>query len=156
MTAALASLVVVTIALRCLWLWQPRCQLLLHQENLRHAIEARDWSRVESLVDPHYSDRWGFTRETGMQEARQWLGQFLSLTVTADAAGDQLTPDGGIVTERWKLDGPGVTEAAGMVKDRVNSLQSPFVFQWRHASWEPWNWTLVRVDNPGLNLSSEM
>jgi hypothetical protein len=31
MIGALASLAVVTFALRCQWLWQPERQLLLHQ-----------------------------------------------------------------------------------------------------------------------------
>jgi hypothetical protein len=152
MTAALASLAVVTIALRCIWLWQPERQLLLHQAHFRRALERRDWGRVEALLDPGYADRWGYTRTTGVREARQWLGEFFVLTITASAAGDQITPNGGAVTERWTIDGTGA-EGAEMVKDNVNELQAPFVFQWKHASWKPWDWTLVRVDNPELNLS---
>jgi len=152
MAAALASLVVVTIALRCLWLWQPERQLLLHEAHLRRAVERRDWARVEALIDPAYADRWGYTRATAVRDARQWLGQFFVLTVTAEPAGDRLSPNGGTVTERWKIEGTG-TEAAGMVTDRVNGLQAPFVFQWKHGSWKPWDWTLIRVDNPELDLS---
>ena len=152
MTAAVASLAVITFALRCLWLWQPERQLLLHQAHLRRAVEHRNWARVEALVDAGYSDRWGYTRSTAIRDARQWLGQFFVLTVTAAPAGDQLTAGGGTVTERWNIDGTG-TEAAEMVKDRVNALQAPFVFQWRHGSWKPWDWTLTRVDNPALELS---
>jgi hypothetical protein len=152
MTAALASLVVVTIALRCLWLWQPERQLLLHQANFRRAVERRDWGRIEAMIDPAYADRWGYTRATGVRDARQWLGQFFALTVTAAPAGDRLTADGGTVTERWTIDGTGVV-GAEMVKDSVNALHAPFVFQWKHRSWKPWDWTLVRVDNPELNLS---
>jgi len=153
MTAALASLVVVTIALRCLWLWQPERQLLLHQAHFRAAVENRDWSRVESLMDPTYADRWGYTRETGVQEARQWMGQFFALTITAEPVADQLTPGGGTVTERWKIDGTG-TDAALLVEQYVNQVQTPFLFQWRHNSWKPWDWSLLRVDNPGMNLSA--
>jgi len=153
MTAALASLVVVTIAFRCWWLWQPERQLLLHQAHFRAAVERRDWGRIEAMLDPAYSDRWGYTRETGIQEARQWLGQFFSLTVTAQDEADELTPDGGTVTERWQLDGTG-TEAAPMVLQYANAAHAPFVFQWKHGSWKPWDWTLVRVDNPELNLNA--
>jgi hypothetical protein len=152
MTAAVASLVVVTIALRCLWLWQPERQLLLHQAHFRHAVEQRDWGRIQALLDSGYSDRWGYTRETGIQEARKWLGQFFVLTVTPGPVDDQLTPDGGTVTEQWKIDGTGA-EGATLVQDALNSVQSPFLFQWKHASWKPWDWTLVRIDNPDLNLT---
>lgn len=155
MAAALASLAVVTIALRCLWLWQPERQLLLHQAHLRRAVEQRDWARVEALVDPAYADRWGYTRTTGVRDARQWLGQFFVLTVTAEAAGDELTAGGGTVRERWKIDGTGA-EVAGMVEDRVNGLHAPFAFQWKHGSWKPWDWTLIRVDNSDLDLSGPL
>lgn len=153
MTAAVASLAVVTIALRCLWLWQPERQLLLHQASLRAAVERRDWARVEALADPAYSDRWGYTRATGLREARQWLGQFFALTITPEAAGDQLTAAGGTVTERWRMEGNGL-EGAALVKDRVNAVRAPFTFQWKHAGWQPWLWTLVRVDNPDLELTA--
>jgi hypothetical protein len=155
MTGALASLAVVTIILRCLWLWQPERQLLLHQAHLRSAVEGREWSRVRDFIDPDYTDRWGYTRETGIAEAREWLGQFFALTVTAEPVSDELTGDGGTVTERWKLDGTG-TEVAAMVLEHVNGVEAPFVFQWRHGSWKPWDWRLARVDNAELNLSPGM
>jgi len=153
MKAALASLVVITFALRCVWLWQPERQLLLHQAHLRAAVEARDWSKVESLIDPAYADRWGYTRTTAIRDARQWLGQFFALTIATEPGGDQWTHDAGTVTERWTMDGTG-TAMSEMVKERVNALHAPFSFQWKHASWKPWDWTLTRVDNPDLALSA--
>jgi hypothetical protein len=155
MTAALASLALITIVLRCLWLWQPERQLLLHQQHLRAAVEKHDWGRVAAMLDAGYADRWGYTRETALADARQWLGQYFVLTITAEPAGDQLTADGGTVTERWKLDGSG-TEVAAMITDRVNAVDSPFVFQWKHRSWKPWDWTLVRVDNPELQIPRDL
>jgi hypothetical protein len=122
MTAALASLVVVTIVLRCLWLWQPERQLLLHQGHFRGAVERRDWARIRVMLDPDYADRWGHTRDTGIEDARQALGQFFVLTVTAEPESDELTPGGGTVTERWKIDGTG-TEVAPLVEQRVNSVE---------------------------------
>jgi len=135
-----------------MWLWQPERQLLLHQAHFRGAVEARDWPRITKMLDPGYADRWGYTRETGVGEARQWLGQFFALTVTVEDASDELTEEGGTVTERWRLDGTGA-EGATMVTDYVNRIQAPFVFHWKHASWKPWDWTLVRVDNAEVNLS---
>jgi hypothetical protein len=152
MTAALASLVVVTIMLRCLWLWQPERQLLLHQAHFRGAVERRDWARIRTMLDPDYADRWGHTRDTGIEDARQALGQFFVLTVTAEPVSDELTAEGGTVTERWKIDGTG-TELAPLVEQRVNAVETPFEFQWKHTSWKPWDWTLIRVDNAGLEWS---
>lgn len=126
---------------------------MLHQARLRHALEERNWSRVEALIDPAYADRWGYTRATGLRDARQWLGQFFALTIDVTPAGDQLTAGGGTVTESWKLDGTG-GEAAPLVQQAVNELHAPFVFTWKHNGWKPWDWTLMRVDNPELNLET--
>ena len=153
MIAALASLVLATIAWRCFWLWQPERQLLLHQASFRDAIERRDWSKVQDLMDPAYADRWGYTRDTGVQAGRQYLGQFFALTVNAQLVSDQLTPDGGTITEHWQIDGTG-TGLAGMIEEYANQAHAPFVFQWRHRSWKPWDWTLTRVDNAELNLAA--
>jgi hypothetical protein len=153
MTAALASLLLATIAWRCFWLWQPERQLLLHQASFRAALEKRDWNRVRDLMDTGYADRWGYTRDTGIHEARQYLGQFFALTINAQLVSDQLTATGGTVTERWQLDGTG-TEIAGMIEQYANTAHEPFVFEWRHRSWEPWDWALVRVDNAELNLTA--
>ncbi|HEY1583637.1 MAG TPA: hypothetical protein VGF73_11125 [Chthoniobacterales bacterium] len=34
----------------------------------------------------------------------------------------------------------------------VNSLTTPFELRWRRESWKPWDWKLVEVRNPGLEL----
>jgi hypothetical protein len=143
----------VIILLRCLWLWQPERQLLLHQAHFRQAIEARNWSKLGKLIDPAYADRWGYTHETGLREAQRWLGQFFSLTITSAGQTDTLSPTGGTVTERWQMDGKGL-EAASLIVEHVNACEAPFVFQWKHGSWKPWDWTLVRIDNTALDLTA--
>jgi hypothetical protein len=35
---------------------------------------------------------------------------------------------------------------------RVNGLTTPFELRWRQGSWKPWNWKLVEVRNPGLEV----
>jgi hypothetical protein len=42
-----------------------------------------------------------------------------------------------------------------VVKERVNSLTTPFELQWRHISRKPWDWKLVRVSNPELDIPAE-
>lgn len=127
--------------------------MLLHQASFRRAVERRDWSRIASLIDPAYSDRWGYIHDSGIAQARPWLGQFFTLTITPMPAGDLLTPDGGAVTEQWRLSGAGA-EGASLVIDRVNQASTPFIFTWKHRSWKPWDWTLIQIDNPSLNLTS--
>ncbi len=40
-----------------------------------------------------------------------------------------------------------------MIKQRVNHLPEPFVLEWRRISARPWDWKLVRVSNPALELN---
>ncbi len=46
------------------------------------------------------------------------------------------------------------SEFAPEIVERVNSLTEPFVLHWRRESWRPWDWKLVRVSNPGLEISN--
>ena len=39
-----------------------------------------------------------------------------------------------------------------MMNERQNSLSTPFELQWRHVSGKPWDWKLVRVSNPELEI----
>jgi hypothetical protein len=43
-------------------------------------------------------------------------------------------------------------ELVAMVKERVNSLTTPFELQWRQVSRKPWDWKLVRVSNSELEI----
>ena len=43
-------------------------------------------------------------------------------------------------------------ELVAVVKERVNSLTTPFDLQWHHVSRKPWDWKLVRVSNPELEI----
>jgi len=36
---------------------------------------------------------------------------------------------------------------------RVAELKEPFSFTWRQVSWKPWDWKLVRVDQPELEIT---
>ena len=36
--------------------------------------------------------------------------------------------------------------------ERINSLTSPFELRWRKQNWQPWDWKLVQVRNPSLQL----
>jgi hypothetical protein len=44
------------------------------------------------------------------------------------------------------------SEVAALVKERVNSLTTPFTLEWQRVSAKPWDWKLVKVSNPGLEI----
>jgi hypothetical protein len=43
-------------------------------------------------------------------------------------------------------------EVMTAVKERVNSLPTPFELEWRRMSGKPWDWKLARVGNPDLEI----
>jgi hypothetical protein len=44
-------------------------------------------------------------------------------------------------------------EFAAAIQQRVNSLTAPFELEWRRQSSKPWDWKLVSVRNPALEIS---
>jgi len=44
------------------------------------------------------------------------------------------------------------SEVAALVKERVNSLTTPFTLEWQRVSAKPWDWKVVKVSNPGLEI----
>lgn len=141
----------VLIALWCFSLWQPERQLLLHHEHFIQAAEGRKWTRFAAFIDERYSDRWGHDKKFLVRESSEVLRQYFALTIQNEVTSSQLVPDGGLVRARLKLDGNG-TAIAGYATQAVNQLREPFVFEWKRQSWKPWDWQLVRADNPGLRL----
>jgi hypothetical protein len=47
----------------------------------------------------------------------------------------------------------GAGEFAAVIEERVNALPAPFEMEWRRKSAKPWDWKLVRVENPALEIS---
>jgi hypothetical protein len=40
-------------------------------------------------------------------------------------------------------------------RDEVNALREPFTMTWRKKSWKPWDWELIRVEQPELRIPIE-
>ncbi len=52
---------------------------------------------------------------------------------------------------RITIEGEG-GEVIALVKERLNSVSTPFDLEWRHMSGKPWDWKLVHVSNETLTL----
>jgi hypothetical protein len=42
------------------------------------------------------------------------------------------------------------------LKERVNSLATPFELEWCRISAKPWDWKLVRVSNSALEIPADI
>jgi hypothetical protein len=137
-----------------IWRWQPDRAALSRFEALCEATADRKPRKMEKLIAADYADRWGMDRATALREARQILGQFFALTLepvdTVVEPGP--SPNERIIRARIRLGGTG-TGIAELAKAEVNRLESPWVFTWRRTDWRPWNWQLVRLENPGIDLT---
>lgn len=138
-----------------LWLarlWQSEKQVRLHSEHLLQQIEERDWSAADGFFSVDYRDDWGHDRAQVRDRLRQILRCFTSLTMTEPAPQASATSSQGWWSAKLHLEGQGC-EYAPEIMNRVNGLREPFVLHWRQESWRPWDWKLVRVSNPALELS---
>ena len=152
----LAAALAATISLWLAWRWQPDVAARHRFEALLRATEDRDFDDLEELFDPAYADRWGMDRTTVLREGREVLRQFFALSIAPDPAPPAVRPGAGprerVIETRLRIDGTG-TPIAELAKSEVNRIDTAWVFTLRRADWKPWNWRLVRLDNPGIDLS---
>lgn len=136
----------------CTWLWQPAHQVRLHQKNLLKAYERRDWPGVDGFLDAKYADRWGYDKEFVLRASKEVFSQFLTLGISSEVVNCTASGSSGQISFRVKMQGQG-SPLAPMVTERVNSLHEPFACEWARQSWKPWDWKLVRMDQPELDIN---
>lgn len=147
-----ASAAGVAWVLYALWLWQPERQVHLHQKHFVDAAESRNWRRFGAFIDANYADRWGHDKPFVIRETSEVLRQFFVLTIQREDDAADAGNGSGTISQRLKLEGDG-TPIAQYAMRAVNSVATPFVFEWRQKSWRPWDWKLVRAENAELRIS---
>ena len=137
-----------------LWLWQPERQVRNHTQSLFRAVEGRNWERLRILIATDYADQWGHDR-SGMIESVRGVFRYVR-QVRMSSPNETIQVDerrarwaGKIVIETDQ------SELGALLKERVNSLSTPFQLEWRRLSAKPWDWKLVRVSNQGLEIPAE-
>ena len=141
-----------------LWLaqlWQAENQVRLHSAHFLERLERRNAAAAGDFLALDYHDDWGHDRTLVLNRLHLVLRLFSSLTITASAPQVTLQPSAATWSASLQLGGAG-GEFAPEVIGRVNSLTTPFTLHWRHESWRPWDWKLVEVSNPALELSRGM
>jgi hypothetical protein len=127
------------------------------QANFWRAVEDRDWASISFVISPNYQDAAGYTRETGVGEARQALGNFLTLMVKDELLSEKVTrhPDDpkhravAVATIKLRLDGNGMG-ASSLVVSKVNSISAPWIVQWEKTGPWPWDWHITEIHNDEL------
>jgi hypothetical protein len=136
-------------------LWSPERQIRLHQEHLLAAVSDKNWARVASFIAEDYSDRWGHDKAFVTQASREVFAQFFALELTMSQPVLSRHDGNGEVSGRLIAKGSG-GPFAQMAIDKLQELREPFTFRWQKRSWKPWDWTLMRVDHPTLEVPAEL
>lgn len=134
-----------------LWLWQPERQVRRHTENLFCSMEQKNWRWMAELVSNDYHDQWGHDRELMLERVRFAFSFLRAVKIEHSSAAVRIDNSRGKWTGKITI-GAAESAFAGLIQDRVNSVATPFELEWHHISAMPWDWKLVRVANPGLEI----
>jgi hypothetical protein len=134
-----------------IWLWRPERQVNRHTENLLRKVEQRNWTGVTGFIDNDYSDQWGNNRVLLLERVGELFQYTRAVRITVVDPNVQIHDRLGVLHAKLTIDGAN-SEVMAFVKERVNSLRTQFELKWRRVSGKPWDWKLVGVSNPGLEI----
>ncbi|HET6407704.1 MAG TPA: nuclear transport factor 2 family protein [Chthoniobacteraceae bacterium] len=145
------AVVLVALAIVLLWHWQPARQVRRHNDKLLEAVESKDWKDLSELMADDYSDRWHHDKALVLERSKMVFAQFFVMEI-APSEIEVVESNGiGVVRAKLALTGRG-GPLAELAIQRAATLQQPFVFEWRQASWKPWHWVLSKLDQPELEI----
>jgi hypothetical protein len=134
-------------------LWQGQHQVDLHSVHLLAAIEKHDWKAVGEFVGGDYRDQWGNDRALLLERLREVFLALPNARIESNVVSVQANKGRGSWTARITVKSTG--EFADYIQNRVNSLETPFEFEWKRGATWPWDWKLVAVRNPALEIPED-
>src|SRR4051794_14869508 len=139
------------LATYLIWLWGAEHQVRLHTDHLLKAIETKSWSSFAEFVGDDYHDQWNEDRALVLERTRAVFTYLRGVHLQVIDPSVQRENR----VAKWQANIRVETsdnEFGALVKERVNSLSTPFTLEWRRVSSKPWDWKLVRVSNPSLEI----
>ena len=149
LVAGCAALAVYLFAFR----WKPENAVARSQARFLTAVAEADIRTYAEAIHPDYRDAWDLGRDdviAGLQAVRRQFRsmeiQWLPESVTAE--GESAT-----VTGHIGLSGEGNASTRRAVRAVADAREAgPITFGWRRASGKPWDWKLVSVSHPTLDV----
>jgi len=141
------------IGLFLIWLWRPERQVHRHTQNLLQKVERRNWAAAADFIGADYSDQWGHNRTLLLERIREAFRYIRAFHIAIADPNVRINDRLGMWSAKLTIDGDN-GEPMTFIKERVNSLQTRFELEWRRVSSKPWDWKLVGVSNPGLEIPS--
>jgi hypothetical protein len=146
--------VAICVGLFLLWLWQPERQVKRHTENFFHSIERKDWTTASNFIASDYHDQWNNDRSRVVERMHEGFRYVRGLGISAFSVNVQVQQRRGQWLGRIWVDGS-QSEVMELLKERVNSLPTPFELEWHRISGKPWDWKLLRVSNSALEIPAD-
>jgi hypothetical protein len=143
------------IGLYLVWLWRPERQVKRHTENFLQAIEHKNWTAAGAFIASDYQDQWGDDRARVLERMREGFRYVRGIQIHASNTTVRIERHRAEWTGKITIDGD-EGEAMDLLKERVNSLVTPFELEWRRLSAKPWDWKLVRVSNSALEIPADV
>jgi hypothetical protein len=131
-------------------LWRAPRQIELHSVHLLEQVEKKNWNAVGEFVGSGYQDRWGNDRTLLLERLREIFRVLPGSRIAVTNAVTRMQGGHGYWSARITVKGSG--QFADYIESRVNSLESPFEFEWQRGATWPWDWKLVAVRNPDLEI----
>ena len=103
------------------------------------------------LMAEDYRDRWQQDKAIVLRGSREVFSQFMTLSLERADSRTERKGDTWVLQEKVTMKGLGGPLAMD-ARDEVNKLREPFAMTWRKRSWKPWDWELIAVDHPTLEL----
>lgn len=139
-------------AILAVFLWlaitlQPENQLRSSFRELLKNASKKDYEGLREMMADDFRTPNGQDRESALAGIRTVLDQFFILEVTPERLASSTKGRDGTVSARILLRGRG-SYLAEMAMQRVNGVDTEFVFAWKRGSWKPWDWKLTTVTHP--------
>ncbi|MEY2438916.1 MAG: hypothetical protein QOI34_301 [Verrucomicrobiota bacterium] len=141
------------LGLFLVWLWRPEHQVRRHSDHLLRVMMHKDWPRFAGFIADDYQDQWGNNRSLLLDRTREVFRYVRSPRITAIAPNVRLEDRTGYWRAGILIEGDD-NEVMAAIKNRINTLGTPFELEWRRMSAKPWDWKLVRVRNQSLEIPS--
>jgi len=136
------------------WGWgafQADRQLENRFRELVKVVEDRNWEKLRGFLADDYVDAWGNDRERTIELAGQGFQYFLVLGVEPEEPEFLIAGREATVRTGFEISGTG-RGPAKIILSRAAGLKEPFEIGWRRESWKPWDWKVVSMSQPELNL----
>lgn len=124
----------------------PEAQIRAAQAALLEAVEDRDWDDVAGFLAPEYSDSYGHTRQSAIENGKKYLGLFYVLSIKPDQISVRAAKDQGMLQTILRIEGNGAGYSQA-VQGAVNQINEPWIFHWTKAGLWPWTWQVTMIHN---------